>query len=56
MVLRYKFGMPTHNCVFNFLYMTCEEDIHRAHDKIAVTSEGWTIRYIYVSMRSAHIT
>ena len=30
-VLRYKFGMPTNNCVFNCLYMTCEEDIHRAH-------------------------
>ena len=28
-VLRYKFGMPTNNCVFNCLYMTCEEDIHR---------------------------
>ena len=23
-VLRYKFGMPTNNCVFNCLYMTCE--------------------------------
>ena len=31
MVLRYKFGMPTNNCVFNCLYMTCEEDIHRAN-------------------------
>ena len=30
-VLRYKFGMPTNNCVFNCLYMTCEEDIHRAN-------------------------
>ena len=30
-VLRYKFGMPTNNCVFNSLYMTCEEDIHRAN-------------------------
>ena len=30
-VLRYKFGMPTNNCVFNCLYMTCEEDTHRAH-------------------------
>ena len=26
------------------------------YDKRAVTSAGWTIRYIYVSMRSAHIT
>ena len=23
--------MPTNNCVFNCLYMTCEEDIHRAN-------------------------
>ena len=30
-VLRYKFGMPTNNCIFNCLYMTCEEDIHRAN-------------------------
>ena len=30
-VLRYKFDMPTNNCVFNCLYMTCEEDIHRAN-------------------------
>ena len=30
-VLRYKFGMPTNNCVFNCLCMTCVEDIHRAH-------------------------
>ena len=30
-VLRYEFGMPTNNCVFNCLYMTCEEDIHMAN-------------------------
>ena len=30
-VLRYKCCMPTNNCVFNCLYMTCEEDIHRAN-------------------------
>ena len=30
-ISRHKFGAPRHNCVFNCLYMTCEEDIHRAN-------------------------
>ena len=27
----HTFGVPRNNCVFNYLYMTCEEDIHRAN-------------------------
>ena len=30
-VFRHKFGVPRNNYVFNCLYMTCEEDIHRAN-------------------------
>ena len=30
-ILRHKFGVRRNNCVFNCLYMTCEEDIHRAN-------------------------
>ena len=30
-ILRHTFGVPINNCVFNCLYMTCEEDIHRAN-------------------------
>ena len=29
-ILRHKFGVPRKNYVVNCLYMTCEEDIHRA--------------------------
>ena len=55
-VLRYKFGMPTNICVFNCLYITCEEDIHRANmiRELLQARDGQL--YIYVSMRSAHIT
>ena len=27
-ILRHNFGVPRNNCVFNSLYMTCEEDIY----------------------------
>ena len=30
-ILRHKFGVPRNNYVFNYLYMTCEEDIRRAN-------------------------
>ena len=30
-ILRHKFVVPRNNCVFNWLYMNCEEDIHRVN-------------------------
>ena len=30
-ILRHKFGVPRNNYVFNYVYMTYEEDIRRAN-------------------------
>ena len=30
-ILRHKFGVPQENGVFNYQYMVCEEDRHRAN-------------------------
>ncbi len=30
-ILRHKFGLPQENGVFNYQYMVCEEDRHRAN-------------------------
>ena len=30
-ILRHKFGVPRENGVFNYQYMVCEEDRHRAN-------------------------
>ena len=48
--------MPTNNCVFNCLYMTCEEDIHRANmirellqardGQLDISMSPWEVRTI----------
>ena len=56
-ILRHKFGVPRENGVFNYQYMVCEEDRHRANliGELVQVRDGQLHLHNYVAMRSVHI-
>ena len=56
-ILRHKFGVPRENGVFNYQYMACEEDRHRANmiGELVQVRDGQLHSYIYRNVNCAHL-